>query len=104
MSTTAAALRQRRCDNHPQREASARCPECGQFFCREGITEHDDRVLCASCLAGLSVKKEKAAKSWAWVALLGLGFLAAAVVFFTLLLIGNFLVSIPSQFHAHGGW
>jgi hypothetical protein len=104
MSAPAATLRQRRCDNHPQREASARCPECGRFFCRECITEHDDRVLCASCLARLSLKKEKGAKSWAWVPRLGLAFLAAAVVFFALLLIGNFLVSIPSHFHTHGGW
>ena len=104
MSTSAATLRQRRCDNHPKREASARCPECGRFFCRECITEHDDRVLCASCLAALSVKKSKHAQSWAWILRLGLAFLAAAVVFFALFLIGSFLVSIPSHFHAHGGW
>jgi hypothetical protein len=104
MSTPAATLRQRRCINHPQREASARCPECGRFFCRECITEHDDRVLCASCLAKLSIKKDRGIKSWAWVPRLGLAFFAAAVVFLALLLIGNFLVSIPSHFHAHGGW
>jgi hypothetical protein len=104
MSTPAATLRQRRCENHPRREASARCPECGRFFCRECITEHDDRVLCASCLARLSIKKEKGTRSWAWILRLGLAFLAAAVVFFALLLIGNFLVSIPSHFHTHGGW
>lgn len=104
MSAPATTLRQRRCDNHPQREASARCPECGRFFCRECITEHDDRVLCASCLAKLSVKKNKNARSWAWVSRLGLAFLAVVVVFFTLLFIGNLLVSIPSHFHTRGGW
>src|SRR5450755_1907426 len=102
MSTSVATLRQRRCDNHPQREASARCPECGRFFCRECITEHDDRVLCASCLAKLSVKKTKGTASWDWVPRLGLACVAAALVFFALLLIGNLLVSIPSHFHAHG--
>ncbi len=43
-------LSQQRCFNHTSREAVARCPECGRFFCRECITEHDDRVLCAVCL------------------------------------------------------
>ena len=36
------------------REAVARCPECTQFFCRECITEHDDRVLCSACLKKLA--------------------------------------------------
>jgi len=40
-----------RCVHHHEREAVARCPECARFFCRECISEHDDRVLCASCLA-----------------------------------------------------
>ena len=104
MSTPAASLLQRRCDHHPQREASARCPECGRFFCRECITEHDDRVLCASCLAKLSVKKDRKTKSWSWVPRLGLVLLAVAVVFFVFLFIGDFLISIPSHFHEHGGW
>ena len=43
-----------RCFNHAGREAVARCPECGQFFCRECITEHEDRVLCSACLKKLT--------------------------------------------------
>jgi len=39
-----------RCHHHAEREAVARCPECGFFYCRECVTEHDDRVICASCL------------------------------------------------------
>jgi late competence protein required for DNA uptake (superfamily II DNA/RNA helicase) len=104
MSAPAATLRQRRCDNHPQREASARCPECGRYFCRECITEHDDRVLCASCLAKLSVKKEKDKAKWEWAPRFALALLAVAAVFFVLLLIGNLLLGIPAKFHTHGGW
>jgi hypothetical protein len=104
MSTPAATLRQRRCDNHPQREASARCPECGHFFCRECITEHDDRVLCASCLAKLSIKKSKSTRSWALAPRLALVLLAAAVVFCAVFLFGSFLATLPSHFHTHGGW
>jgi hypothetical protein len=104
MNASVATLRQRRCQNHPQREASARCPECGKFFCRECITEHDDRVLCASCLAKLSVRKTKDGAPWAWAPRFGAALLAAAVVFFALLIIGNLLVGMPSHFHTHGGW
>ena len=47
-------LAHQRCFNHAVREAVARCPECGQCFCRECITEHDDRVVCAACLKKLT--------------------------------------------------
>lgn len=40
-----------KCLIHTAREAVARCPQCRQFFCRECITEHGGRVLCAPCLA-----------------------------------------------------
>lgn len=44
-------LAHKRCRNHAQREAAGRCPECERFFCRECLTEHEGRVLCAACLA-----------------------------------------------------
>ena len=40
----------RRCHTHPEREAAARCPGCARPFCRECVSEHDDRLLCAACL------------------------------------------------------
>jgi hypothetical protein len=43
-------LARQHCFNHSQRTASARCPECTRFFCRECVTEHEGRVLCARCL------------------------------------------------------
>jgi len=39
------------CWNHETREAVCRCPECGRSFCRECVTEHEARLLCAACLA-----------------------------------------------------
>ncbi len=42
-----------RCQFHALREAVARCPECQRYFCRECVTEHDERLLCASCLRKL---------------------------------------------------
>ncbi len=39
-----------RCWNHASREAVCRCPACGRDFCRECVTEHESRLLCAVCL------------------------------------------------------
>jgi hypothetical protein len=39
-----------RCWNHELREAVCRCPACGRHFCRECVTEHESRLLCAACL------------------------------------------------------
>ena len=47
-----APLARERCWNHAAREAVCRCPGCARFFCRECVTEHDARLLCASCVAG----------------------------------------------------
>ena len=39
-----------RCWNHEVREAVCRCPGCSRSFCRECVTEHEARLLCAACL------------------------------------------------------
>ena len=41
---------EQRCWNHELREAVCRCPQCGRSFCRECVTEHQLRLLCAACL------------------------------------------------------
>ena len=104
MSTPAITLRQQRCTNHPQREASARCPECSHYYCRECITEHDDRVLCASCLAKIASKQETSLHRWAWLPRFALALVAVAVIYLVFVLFGNILLSIPSKFHSTGGW
>lgn len=43
-------LARQQCFNHPGREAIVRCPSCRRDFCRECVTEHDDRYLCSACL------------------------------------------------------
>jgi hypothetical protein len=104
VSAPVLTLRLQRCLNHPQREASARCPSCRQYYCRECITEHDDRVLCASCLAKLTLKKSIRRAHWSWIPRIVLALVAAGVVFMALLLIGDLFLSIPAQFHSAGGW
>jgi len=44
-------LSRTRCFHHPDREAVGRCPDCGHFFCRECLIEHDGRMTCTRCLA-----------------------------------------------------
>ncbi len=92
------------CLNHPGREAVALCPGCKQPYCRECVTEHDDRVLCASCLAKLTRPKEKGAGRWKAVLrvfpALG-GIMFAWMLFY---LAGNFLASLPSEFHDGSLW
>jgi hypothetical protein len=88
-------LSARRCLIHPDREAAVRCPSCQQFFCRECVTEHDQRFLCASCLRELSTRKTGAKRSFNWLTLpfrLGFGLLLGWTAFY---LIGRLLLLIP---------
>jgi hypothetical protein len=43
-------LHHARCLFHPLREAAARCPHCGGTFCRECVTDEDDKLACPPCL------------------------------------------------------
>ncbi len=93
-----------RCFNHEFREAVARCPECARFFCRECITEHEDRVLCASCLSKLL--SSSTAGAFRFTGLIQtLQFLSGGMllwVFFYYL--GQALLSLPATFHEGTLW
>ena len=56
-----------RCLIHPDREAAARCPECGNCFCRECITEHEGRFLCSNCLQKKSASIESDQRTADWI-------------------------------------
>ena|ERR1043166_2589882 len=97
-------LSRQRCFHHALREAAARCPGCGQYYCRECITEHEGRVICAACLktqAGVPFTRRPG-----FVGLVrGLQFLLGLVLlglFFYLL--GETLLSVPSSFHDGTVW
>ena len=51
-------LARQQCFNHPGREAIVRCPSCRRDYCRECVTEHDERYLCSACLR-LQAAKDK---------------------------------------------
>jgi len=98
------ALAHQRCLNHESREAVARCLECGHFFCRECITEHDERVICASCLKKIAPAAEQPVRRrvnlWPVLPSAG-GLLLAWFVFYT---IGRMLLALPDSFHDGTMW
>ena len=103
MNTRVAA---EKCWNHYEREAVARCPECGHPYCRECVVEHDDRLICAGCLARLTSPLTKARRQWSFRPLgrvvgMVLGLLVTWFIFFS---IGRMLLSIPDRFHADTLW
>jgi len=98
------ALAYQRCFNHAQREAVARCPQCGQFFCRECITEHDDRVICAACLRKVARVPLLQRRGFAGALRLGQCLLGLMMAWFFFYLIGEGLVSLPTSFHEGTIW
>jgi hypothetical protein len=98
------SLSHQRCFNHLLREAAARCPECGHFYCRECITEHDDRVICAACIKRLA--KVPFTRRSGFVAVLRTVQVLAGVFVLWLFfyLVGQTLLSVPSSFHDGTVW
>jgi hypothetical protein len=95
-----------RCWNHGTREAVARCPECGRSYCRECVVEHEDRIICSSCLAKLMQAAEKPARKWSFRPLLRFaatftGIIIAWFIFFSL---GRSMLAIPDDWHADTIW
>jgi hypothetical protein len=86
-----------RCFHHPSREAVVRCPACRRFYCRECVTEHDGRMICASCAAGETPEAVRQSSLAGWIAGAGAGFLLAWLIFYYL---GVMLARIPSDFFA----
>ena len=95
---SSSTLIHQRCFNHSQREAAARCPQCSQFYCRECITEHEDRVICAA--------KVPLIKRRGFVGVLrALQLLAGlCTVWLFFYLLGQGLLSLDSSFHEGTIW
>lgn len=97
-------IAQQRCFNHILREAAANCPECSRFFCRECVTEHEDRVLCAVCLARESKKvglKRVRMEKLQHILQLAGGGLTVWIIFYYL---GQMLLALPTSFHDGTIW
>ncbi len=97
-------LASQRCAQHAEREAVARCPECRRFFCRECITEHAGRVLCAHCLQKLGRRpllKRPGFVGAGRVLQVALGVFLAWLFFY---LVGEALLGLPTAFHEGTLW
>ena len=99
-----ASFAHQRCFNHAGREAAARCPECGQCFCRECITEHEDRVVCAACLQKLAHRPFARHSTFAWFFRIAQCLFGVLIAWFFFFLIGDSLMRSPASFHEGTLW
>jgi hypothetical protein len=91
------SLLNQRCFNHVNREAAARCPSCLRFYCRECVTEHEGRMMCANCVARLQAPQARRSSSGVlWSMFSVVGVLMAWLIFYYL---GMGLARIPATFH-----
>ena len=97
-------LHTRRCVRHSAREAAARCPECGGFFCRECVVEHAGRLLCAPCLARISHGADVRRIRWARCREALTAVAGVAVLWLVFYVAGALLLKIPSQVHDGSAW
>ena len=98
------ALVHQRCLHHGNREAVARCPECKRFYCRECVSEHDNRILCAGCLRRLLEPAAPRRGHLDGICRLGMSAIGFALIWFFFFLIGRGLIAIPSSFHEGNIW
>lgn len=99
------AIAQQRCFIHAAREAVARCPECRNAFCRECVTEHEGRVVCAACLkrmaAAAAQRRRGLRRIVAGGVLPAIGLALAWSCFYAL---GRLLALIPASVHDGTIW
>lgn len=88
-----------RCLNHPSREAAARCPQCRRPYCRECVTEHDGRFLCASCLRKSTGPREARGPRLRWLTVPLHLLVGLAVAWTVFEFLGLVLLRTPSQWH-----
>ncbi|RLB99815.1 MAG: rhomboid family protein, partial [Deltaproteobacteria bacterium] len=79
-------------------------PECGRHFCRECVTEHEDRVLCAACLSrperSLSARLSRFGRLFRFVQFL----FSLLVLWLFFYYLGQALSSLPTAFHEGTLW
>lgn len=98
------SLSEARCRYHHEREAVARCPSCEHFYCRECITEHEDRVVCARCLRLESGRKGRARFGWRRIAAFAQGVCGILLVWGAFYWVARLLIAIPVSIHEGTFW
>jgi len=97
-------LFQQRCFNHSMREAVALCPECRRCFCRECVTEHEDRVICGACLKKLAKPPQARRRGLVRTLTMVECLFGVVTVWFFFYLLGQVLLTLPSSFHEGTVW
>jgi hypothetical protein len=97
-------LLHQRCLNHRTREAAARCPECERFFCRECITEHEGKVLCAECLRADGESDSSGTSRTGETVRIFTMAVGVTLVWLFFYYFGRILLLIPSSFHEGTIW
>jgi hypothetical protein len=97
-------ITQQRCRNHVKREAVACCPGCSRYFCRECITEHEDRVLCAACIRSLVEAIPKKSLRFQGLIRSGQFLLGLLILYILFYYFAEILLAIPTEFHEGTLW
>jgi hypothetical protein len=78
----------------------ARCPDCGNAYCRECITEHDTRVICSACLRRAQARPARRVwPGWLWLWRAVQLTVSLAVLWLYCYGVGRLLVAIPDRVH-----
>ena len=97
-------LLHQRCFNHLLREAVARCPQCQRYFCRECVTEHEDRVICAACLSADADAVGASPSRFSGFSRMMHFLLGTMLLWIFFYYLGQLLLSLPSAFHEGTLW
>jgi hypothetical protein len=90
-------IAQTKCFNHPSREAVAQCQECSRFFCRECVSEYDDRLICSFCLKRITTSESTSSRFRVLLRLMPI-FIGIVILWTCFYLLGKGLLLIPPSF------
>ena len=101
---TSPAYSQRRCHNHRERQAACRCPGCGFDFCRECVTEHDERLLCSRCMLQSTAGHAHRRARGGVLPRIGIGLAGILAAWMFFFLVGEFATTMLAPKHEVQTW
>lgn len=96
-------ISRQKCFNHADREAAALCLYCRNYFCRECVTEHETKVVCADCLSNVQAPADSKNRLKP-VLHICLFTLSVFFLWFLFFQFGRFLLKMPDSFHDGTLW
>ena len=85
------------CWNHEGREAVCLCPVCRRGFCRECVTEHESRLVCAACLRTIARSRPAAVRRRGWAGAAALTLAGVVLSWFLLFTAGEALMTFSAR-------